>query len=232
MRIALVQIQSKPGNVQANLTAHLNWVHKAIQQNCDAVFFPELSLTGYEPSLSSVLRIDPTDDILQPFQAVSNEAKITIGIGVPTKSNGETKISMVVFQPHTSCVMYSKQILHADEKPYFVEGDKQLIIELQGVKIAPAICFESLSSKHFESALSAGFDIYLATVAKPQKALSNALPYYVRLATDYNKNILFVNAIGMADNFIAYGKSSLINQSGEITKQLSATTETLLIYNH
>ncbi len=41
---------------------------------------------------------------------------------MPVKSNEGILISMLIFQPRTQRQIYSKQHLHADEYPYFVNG--------------------------------------------------------------------------------------------------------------
>ncbi len=44
---ALAQIDSRVGNVKANLEHHLECIDTAIAQGAQLILFPELSLTGY-----------------------------------------------------------------------------------------------------------------------------------------------------------------------------------------
>jgi len=46
-RLALVQMDTVLGDVEANLARHLNWIEQASEQRADILVFPELSLTGY-----------------------------------------------------------------------------------------------------------------------------------------------------------------------------------------
>ena len=47
LNLALAQIATKLGDVEANLEKHLNYITQAREQKADVVVFPELSLTGY-----------------------------------------------------------------------------------------------------------------------------------------------------------------------------------------
>ncbi|MCX6036796.1 MAG: hypothetical protein NTW99_02670 [Chloroflexi bacterium] len=47
LNLALAQINTEPGNIQANLENHLTLAKQACQDGMDLVVFPELSLTGY-----------------------------------------------------------------------------------------------------------------------------------------------------------------------------------------
>lgn len=55
MKIALAQIQYEKGDIARNIELHLIWIDQAIAQGADCIFFPELSLTGYEPTLPKSL---------------------------------------------------------------------------------------------------------------------------------------------------------------------------------
>ncbi len=47
LRIALAQINTRLGDLQANLDKHLSYIKDAKNQGADLLVFPELSLTGY-----------------------------------------------------------------------------------------------------------------------------------------------------------------------------------------
>ena len=55
MKIAVAQARPVKGDIQANISNHLKLIEQASLEGADAVFFPELSLTGYEPTLAKEL---------------------------------------------------------------------------------------------------------------------------------------------------------------------------------
>jgi len=85
MKLAVAQIRSAPGAISTNLTHHLWWVDLARQMGATAIAFPELSLTGYEPSLAAALALSPTDDRLAPLQQMADRDRLSIGVGLPTR---------------------------------------------------------------------------------------------------------------------------------------------------
>jgi predicted amidohydrolase len=231
MRICLAQTKPIKGNVSANIEAHIRYIDFAWSLNGEAIFFPELSLTGFEPELARELAIQPNDNRLNIFQDISDNKKIVIGLGIPTFSYSKIRISMILFEPNKPRQTYSKQQLHADEWPYFETGNEQIIIKKDDTNIAPAICFESLQPSHAETAFKLGADVYLASVAKPEKGVEKAINYYPTIAKQYAMHVLMVNCVGFCDNFLSIGKSSIWTKEGELVGQLDDKTEGILLFN-
>src|SRR3546814_15902298 len=115
---------------------------------------------------------------------------------MPTKTNSGVEISMIIFQPNISRQTYSKQQLHSDEFPYFVNGEKQIILTVDNKKIAPAICYESLQSDHSDSVNKLGAEIYVASVAKSQNGIDKEIKNYRTVAKKFSIQVLSSNCIG------------------------------------
>tara|TARA_R110002111_G_scaffold82930_10_gene130547 strand:- start:309 stop:1031 length:723 start_codon:yes stop_codon:yes gene_type:complete len=231
MKICVAQTKSEIGNIKANIENHLRWITRAVTEKTDLIVFPELSLLGYEPKLAKALATDQNDLRLDVFQEMSNTNKIAIGIGLPTHSEAGILISMVIFQPHLPRQTYSKQILHLDEKKYFIEGNKQTILTLKDAKIALAVCFESLQPQHTANAYAMGATVYLASVAKSQLGIEKANAYFPKVARKYSTPILMANSIGYCDDFQSAGQTSIWDANGYRIGQLNSQREGLLIYD-
>jgi predicted amidohydrolase len=87
MKISVAQTNSVKGDIDANIKKHLDLIKLAVSYRSDAIFFSELSLTGYEPELAEVLASSKEDARLDVFQEMSNSHALTIGLGLPTKSS-------------------------------------------------------------------------------------------------------------------------------------------------
>ena len=231
MNIAVAQIKPAKGDISANIEKHLKFIELASSLNANSVFFPELSLTGYEPELAKDLATNKDDDRLDAFQKISNLKKITIGVGIPTKTESGIQISMVVFQPNHQRISYSKQQLHEDEFPYFENGTEQIIIEIENQKIIPAICYESLQIEHAEKATKLGGEIYVVSVAKSKNGVEKAFIHYPKVAKTYSMPVLMSNCIGECDNFVSVGFSSVWTKEGKLTEQLDNKNEGILVFN-
>ena len=229
MKICIAQTKSEKGKVQENIQNHLRIIERAIKLNSDLIIFPELSITNYEPDLAKEFATDIENSIFNPFQELSDNKEISIGIGMPTNSINGINISMLIFQPTQKRVVYSKQMLHTDEMPYFVCGNDQTILNIDGMKIAIGICYETMQREHFLNANKMGADIYIASVAKPKDGIEKAYKHFAQIAEEFNTPILMSNCIGHCDNFMSVGQSAIWNKNGELIAQLDTNNEGLLI---
>lgn len=231
MKICLAQINPVKADIAANLDIHNNYTRLATNKGADCIFFPELSLTSYEPSLAEELVLREGDKTLNELQVLCNQFHITIAAGMPTPGIQKPRISMLIFQPGKTMQIYSKQLLHSDELPFFEAGEKQVLIAVNSTQIAPAICYESLQPDHSARACKLGARIYLASVAKSQQGIERAMVHFPQIARNFRMPVLMVNSIGICDNFQAVGQSTVWAKDGNILGQLTNDEEGILIYD-
>lgn len=231
MKICVAQLRSIKGDVLANSETHKKFIEYAISHMADAIFFSELSLTGYEPGLAKNLATVQDDKLFEDFQEISNQNNITIGLGVPIKSTSGIHISMIIFQADNTRKVYSKQQLHVDELPYFVGGQGQLMVTVSNKKIAPAICYETLQDSHSENAYKLGAEIYVASVAKSQSGIDKTMMHYSAVAKKFSIPVLMSNCVGYCDNFKSAGQSSIWTKHGVLLEQLDNNSEGLLMFD-
>ena len=229
MRVAVVQTQPAACRIGVNLKAHEVWIKKVAARGADTVFFPELSLTGYEPKHAARLAMRADDARLDVFQMLSHALRIAIGVGAPTQGDSGVRISMLVFQPDAARIVYSKQHVHSDELPYFVAGSGQITLSGGGQVVAPAICYESLLDAHSDAAAALGATVYVASVAKSAKGIAKADAHYPSIARRHSLRVLMANCVGPCDDFEAVGASSVWNARGELLARLPSSGEGALL---
>ncbi|MFN8690703.1 MAG: carbon-nitrogen hydrolase family protein, partial [Cyclobacteriaceae bacterium] len=122
MKMGVAQVRAIRGDIKANLNVHLRWMEKAATSGTELLIFPELSLTGYEPTLASALAIDLHDARLDLIQAFCDQHGMSVGAGAPIRTGPGIGIGMIMFHPHQPRWVYTKKYLHADEEPFFVSG--------------------------------------------------------------------------------------------------------------
>lgn len=223
MKICAVQLRPIAGDVATNLLKHIQCVEIAAAHGADLIYFPELSLTAYEPSLAKTLAVTSVDTRLAVFQQLSDAHNLTIGVGLPLIRDDDVQIGMVWFAPKVSSRVYAKQQLHSSELAYFVSGIHQLVITISGHNIAPAICYESLQSSHADGAAKLGADIYLASVAK--SALDKAMPHYPLIARQHHMFVMMANSVGVCDNWQSVGQSAAWGPGGALLAQMDSESE-------
>lgn len=229
MKVCAAQLRPIAGDFAHNRANHLELIELAVAQRADVVFFPELSLTGFEPRLADSLAVDINDHRLDVFQAWSDQHNLLIGVGMPIIVEEGVQIGMVWFTPGKARCFYSKQQLHPDEHPYFVPGYEQLLLERDGCKLAPAICYESLQMSHADEVAALSAELYLASVAKPAGGLDKAMAHYPAVARQHHMSVIMANCVGPSDDFISVGQSAAWNVHGELLAQMDAGSEGLVV---
>lgn len=229
MIIALAQLAPKPGDLVANLDHHKRFVQAAHAQHANLIVFPELSLTGYEPTLAHTLATSADDPQFNDFQELSNQTGMIIAAGMPVQSPTGIGIGLLIWQPGKARAVYCKRYLHPDEEPFFVPGTTSIDITIGGVTLSFAICYELSVQAHALAAHQRGASVYVASVAKYARGIEQAHPRLADIARTYGMTVLMVNSVGEADGGICAGQSGIWQANGNALAQLNDVQEALLI---
>jgi len=228
LKIGVAQIRSKKGDIDFNIVSHKKLIELAAVHGAAMIIFPELSLTGYNPSLANELATTAADLRFNDFQKISDRSKITIGVGVPLKNKSGVTISMILFQPGQERLTYSKKYLHADEEPFFVSGENFPVVTNDDAKVGLAICYELFIAEHTVQAFSNGAQHYVASVAKVSRNIDKALFRSAGISQEHSAFVLMANAIGLCEEGDGIGKTSAWH-NGELIAQLDTDQEGVLI---
>lgn len=229
MKICVAQTHPVKGDIQANIENHKKLIAQAIQQKADLIIFPELSLTGYEPTLAKELAITKEDNRLNDFQILCDAHDISIGVGVPTQTDSGICISLILFQPNQARRTYSKKYLHADEEGFFVAGENFPCLKIKNTNIALAICYEISVEDHIGQAHKHGATVYIASVAKFESGIEKALQRLANIAGDYGMTVLMPNCVGISNGQRCAGKTSIWNSKGILLNQFNNSEEGILV---
>ncbi len=231
MRICVAQTKPVSGDIESNMDRHKKLIHLAILSGADTIIFPELSLTGYEPTLAKTLAAHKNDSRFDDFQRMADANAITIGAGVPLKTNRGVCIGMVIFHPHQKRQVYAKKYLHADEEPFFVSGQNGTDLMDHKPNLALAICYELSVPEHAENAFRQGANVYVASVAKSASGVDQANKRLSEIAKTYSMTVFMSNCVGFCDNFESAGKTSVWNDNGLLVGQLDDVHEGILVFD-
>lgn len=231
MKIALAQISSLPGDLDANLSKHRRSVELAIAQGVGLILFPELSLTGYEPTLAAGLAMTTDDPRLEVFQQLSDQNKVTMAVGAPIRTDSLPQIGLILFRPGERRRVYYKQYLHPDELPYFTAGRNASVGIYAPLPAALAICYEIALADHLDAAARCDAACYLASVAKFLSGIEAAHERLAFIAGQLQIPVLMANAVGEADGGRCAGRSAVWDKNGRMIRQLNETEEGLLVYD-
>jgi len=106
MKLCVAQTRPIKGDIEKNIQNHLRLIELAVSNHVETIIFPELSLTGYEPTLAKDLPTNQHDNRFEIFQKISNSKAIRIAVGIPTKSEEKINISLFFFKPNEEVSLY------------------------------------------------------------------------------------------------------------------------------
>ena len=231
MKVALAQTKPISGHIEDNIHDHLRFVDAAVSETAEIIFFPELSISGYEPSMASTLAMSLEDNRLSILQQRSTQFNITIVIGAPLLVNDRIRIGQVVFSPDGSKSANFKSYLHPDEEPYFTAGESCSPLTIGTTRIGLAICYEISVTVHRDKIFENKINMYVASVAKSAKGIPVALGTISETAQRYHVPSLMCNSIGLQDGMVCAGSSSVWDATGRVIEQLDAEQTGLLLYD-
>lgn len=156
--IAAAQSCAHPADLPRNLDDHLRLMRIAQARGVRLLVFPELSLTGYEPTAAAALAQPADTPLLQPLRQLAEQARMTTVVGLPLRSPKHAKplIAALILGADGSLGVYAKQHLHAGEERHFSAGDGGPLLEIDGLPMALAVCADFSQPSHPAHAARAG----------------------------------------------------------------------------
>jgi predicted amidohydrolase len=227
-KVALAQIDTKIGDLNANLETHLASIAQARQQGANLVVFPELSLTGYTlRDLTWDVALNPfADTRLKPLREASRAISIIFGL-VESADNHGLYNSCVFLEDgvirHVHRKVYPPTYGMFEEGRYFSRGNAVQAFDSKLGRFGILIC-EDLWHLSLPYLLAAdGAEVIFSPTASPSRisagtsemgsALVNQEHHrtYARLLSSY---IVFCNRVGYEDGVNFWGGSSVTSPAG------------------
>jgi predicted amidohydrolase len=227
--IALAQIAAQKGDVEANIQKHLRMIDIACCQESAFIVFPELSLTGYEPTLARELAFDLRDHRLDPLREACRQKQITVIAGAPIKRPNNLALGAFVLFPNGTCTAYSKRYLHPGEEKYFVPHDwNPLLVHGEDV-MSLAICADINNPLHAKTAYENNATVYLASVLMTPNGYSNDTALLKKYAREYHMTVMMANYCGFTGGYEAAGRSIVIDSHGRTLAAMDGCKEGILV---
>jgi len=231
MKIALLQVESTDGDIDANIARHLAALELLGETGMELAVFPELSLSNYEPRIAAAAAIDASDARLAPLDALARDLDLRICVGAPLRNGDQPSIAAILVSPTEPRRVIYKAYLHADEVPIFAAGSERACVLQLLQRVALAICFDISVDAHIEQAAADGMDVYLASVAKTAGGIAAARELLRTRARDFGVPVLVVNSVGSCEGRPAGGNSMIIGSDGEVVAALDDREQAILIYD-
>lgn len=228
LRIAAGQFAPAHGCIDENMRYHEILIESAASAGVNLIFFPELSLTGYEPKMAEDLAL-ADESCLSPLQVLSDRYDMTIIVGAPLRvEDGKPAIGAYVISSKRPVSCYRKMYLHPGESDYFSAGNTECVFKERSFNVGLAICADAGQPVHAERMVKQGAEVYLNAVlsAGGFDKDSGQLQSYARL---YAMPTLMANYCGPSGGWKPVGKSAAWDARGELIAQAPEDCAALVI---
>ncbi|MFH1321050.1 MAG: amidohydrolase [Bacteroidota bacterium] len=250
LKITLIQTTLHWENIDKNLEMFTQKLSQ-IDDETDLVVLPEMFNTGF--SIKSIyLAEEIPDRPLEPGKSASkssktlqwmanaaHEKKCVITGSLIIKENGNYYNRLIWMSPDGSFKTYDKRHLFRflNEHKYFTGGDNRIIVELNGWRICPLICYDLRFPVWIRNRLvkkeniEMEYDVLVCIANWPE---ARSYPWRILLLARAIENqcyVIGVNRVGKDGNDVVFsGDSSVVDAYGRViskTKPYDESIETI-----
>ena len=230
VKLAIAQIATKLGDVQANLEKHLELVEQAKKEKADLLVFPELSLTGYvlQDLVASVAhRPVDEDPVFSPLLKASQDLDLVIGF-VDEDSRHRFFIATAYLSGGRILHVHHKVYLPTyglfDEGRFFAWGDGVRAFDTRFGRVGILICEDFWHASPPYLLWLDGADIFLFGSASPGRGLNDkekleSARWVERVtkayASMFTSFVAHANRVGFEDGLNFWGGSVVFDPNGE-----------------
>lgn len=218
LTVAVVQSESAPGDVEANVAAVVAAAEAARELGARLLVLPELSLTGYELDLLSDddLWLTVDDERLAPLRTAVAETGVSIVLSAALTLSGSTReLAAVVLLADGSVVTQGKQHLHGQEVDLFSPGTSTTTVDVDGWSVALAVCLDVAHPAHAARARELGADVYVASTLYTEGDERRIDVHGAARAMDQRMFSVIANHVGATGAGFACGSSGTWAPDGE-----------------
>jgi NAD+ synthase len=237
LRIALVQLHQRVGDLSANAEAMLQWRVKAAAENADLVMVPELQLTGYPPE-DLVLK---PEFVRQTMETAERLVDATADGGPALlfgsiHAEGGVNYNCVILAEGGRVV--ARRLKHElpnygtfDEKRVFAHGPLPEPVEFRGVKLGVPICEDIWQDRVCAHLAEAGAEMLLVPNGSPYETDKDAMRQRLvrERVVDTGLPLVYLNRVGGQDELVFDGSSFVTNDDGSICVQLPDFDEAMIV---
>jgi NAD+ synthase (glutamine-hydrolysing) len=244
LSLALAQINTKLGDLQANLEKHLAFIQEAKSSGADLVLFPELSLTGYAlqdlvPAVATLTEKD--DPIFRPLLEASRTIDLVVGF-VDEDARARFHIASAYLSQGEIVHIHHKVYLPTyglfDEGRFFAQGEQVRAFDTRFGRVGLLICEDFWHASPPYLLWQDGADLLLLASASPGRGLNSDTKLessawvehtnraYAALFTIF---VAHANRCGFEDGLNFWGGSTVYDPNGSLLVQAPYFEESLTL---
>lgn len=227
MKVHIAQTKPVLGNVEKNAEKHFELIAEAVENGCDIIVFPELSLTGYYLlDLVYEVAMDESHVIYQKFLELSED--IAIVFGFVEESPDRRFFNSVAFVHRGKTVHIHRKVYLPDytlfeEGRYFAPGTEIKAFDTEFGRIGILICEDAFHMSALYILSQSGAQNIIIPSNSPargnQQGNHEASTFWQTsnkyIAGVLTANVIYVNRVGVEDGVSFWGGSEAYDARGK-----------------
>jgi len=242
IKISVAQTNSVLGDLEKDLDKHYEIIERAIEEKCDIVFFPELSLTGYSlKDAVSEVAIPDDDYKLDKIKQLSKNITIIVGM-VELDERFEIFNTQLFFEDGILKSKHRKVYLPTyglfEEERYFSSGNRFRAFDSNFGRFGLLICEDMWHPTSGVILAQDGASILFVASAGVARGMGlDSKPENVHVWEALNRSLaistttymVFANRVGVEDGLMFWGGSEVVDPSGITVQKAKYFKEEQLI---
>ncbi|TWT66882.1 (R)-stereoselective amidase [Posidoniimonas polymericola] len=230
MKIAIAQLECRPGSPSENVDRMGDFVRQARRQECDAVVFPEMSDTGYLPEKFHESAQTWPGPAIDQLSAAAADQSVAVVAGLSERDGYSIYNSLAFITADGQLVgKYRKVHLYspppASEAVHCAPGSEASGVRYEGVDWGLSICYDLRFPELYRRPAAAGSQIWINVAAWPSVRPTH-WDYLSRARAIENQAFLVAaNRAGSDGPFKFLGNSRIISPMGELLAEAGAGEE-------
>lgn len=217
IKIVLLQQEIAWENLPANLE-YFETIISNLSTHIDIVVLPEMFTTGFSmnPEKYEEESLVSSINTIKTWSATYE--KVICG-SIMFKENGNYLNRFCWFEPNKKEVFYDKAHLFrmGDENLHYTKGNKQVIINFKGWKIAPFICYDLRFPVWMRRNVNYDYDLIILVANWPERRAKHWNALTLARAIENQSYLVAVNRVGYDGNGVFHsGDSVALNPLGVV----------------
>jgi predicted amidohydrolase len=213
--VAVAQHAPVPGDVAENARRAARTVADAADARL--LLFPLLSLTGYDLDRFAdptcwVTSDDPRLDVVREASRAHGVTAVVSGAWLGP--DGRRLLAAVALSPDGAVEVVGKHYLSRAEREVFEPGGSFPVLEVDGWRVAPAVCYDAAAPEHALEVARRGVDVYAVSALYTEGQERRLDVHPAARAMDHRMYALVANLAGAGPGWRSCGGSGVWHPDG------------------
>jgi predicted amidohydrolase len=206
----------------ANFARVRELVGNSYMESGGLIVLPEMFATGFSMNGTAIAEDANTGETAAFLGELAGRYGCHVLAGVVTndRPDGRPHNEAIVMGPTGAIVgRYAKQrpFTPSGERDNYAVGACPVVVDINGLRVAPLICYDLRFPELFRDALTLGVDAYIVIASWPGARITHWSTLLQARAIENQAYVIGVNRVGMDPTPLSYpGHSVVINPSGAV----------------